>query len=119
MWCAFDNGVTLARMLRKLTSVLLFVACAVALAGARVVRVEVTSRNDVLNGKSFGDAGPYERIVGRVYYAVPVANPHNQGIVDLDKAVNLKNGEVEFSAEFIVVRPKDPKLGNGSMLQDS
>ena len=103
-------------MLRKLTSILLFVACAVALAGARVVRVEVTSRNDVLAGKPFGDAGPYERILGRVYYAVPVANPHNQRIVDLDKAVNLKNGEVEFSAEFVVVRPKDPKRGNGSML---
>src|ERR1035437_6044393 len=116
LWPAFDKAVTLARMLRKLTSVLLFVACAVAFAGARVVRVEVTSRNDVLGGKSFGDAGPYERILGRVYYAVPVTNPHNQHIVDLDKAVNLKNGEVEFSAEFVVVRPKDPKRGNGSLL---
>jgi len=116
LWPPFDNGVTLARMLRKLSSVLLFVACAVVLVGARVVRVEVTSRNDVLSGKPFGDAGSYERILGRVYYAVPVTNPHNQRIVDLDKAVNLKNGEVEFSAEFVVVRPKDPKRGNGSML---
>jgi len=55
-------------MLRKLISVLLLVACAVALADARVVRVEVTSRNDVFSGKPFGDAGSYERIVGRVYY---------------------------------------------------
>lgn len=103
-------------MLRKLTSVLLLVLCAMSLAGARVVRVEITSRTDVLGGKAFGDVGSYERIVGRVYYAVPAANPHNQRIVDLDKAVNLKNGEVEFSAEFVVVRPKDPKRSNGSML---
>ena len=79
LWPPFDNSVTLARMLRKLSSVLLFVACAVVLVGARVVRVEVTSRNDVLSGKPFGDAGSYERILGRVYYAVPVTNPHNWG----------------------------------------
>ena len=83
---------------------------------ARVKRVEITSRTDVLNGKTFGDAGAYERITGRVYFALAVANPRNLRIVDLDKAVNLKDGEVEFSADFIAVRPKDPKRGNGSML---
>src|SRR5690349_22799674 len=86
---------------------------------ARVVRVEITSRQDVLNSKSFGDAGPYERITGRVYFAVAVANPHNRRIVDLANAVNLKNGEVEFSADFIAVRPKDPHKGNGSMLLEN
>ena len=95
---------------------MLLALCAVSLAGARVVRIEITSRNDVLGGKAFGGAGAYERVVGRVFFAVAAANPHNKGIVDRDKAVNLKNGEVEFSAEFVVVRPKDPKLGNGSML---
>ena len=83
---------------------------------ARVVRVEIASRTDVLGGKQFGDAGAYERITGRVYFSLPVANPHNRRIVDLDKAVNLKNGEVEFSADFIAVRPKDAHKGNGSVL---
>ncbi len=83
---------------------------------ARVVRVEITSRHDVLNGKTFGDAGAYESLAGRVYFSVPVANPHNQRIVDLANAVNLKNGEVEFSADFVAVRPKDPRKSNGSML---
>jgi len=83
---------------------------------ARVVRVEISSRNDVLDGKAFGDVGAYERITGRVYFAVPVANPHNARIVDLGNAVNLKNGEVEFSADFIAVRPKDSRKGNGSLL---
>src|SRR5258707_13198119 len=62
---------------------------------ARVVRVEIASSTDVLNGKQFGDVGAYERITGRVYFSLPVANPHNQRIVDLRNAVNLKNGEVE------------------------
>lgn len=83
---------------------------------ARVTRLEIASRTDVLNGKPFGDAGAYERITGRVYFSLPVGNPHNQGIVDLRNAVNLKDGEVEFSSDFVIVRPRDAAKGNGSML---
>jgi Alpha/beta hydrolase domain len=86
---------------------------------ARVVRVEISSRNDVLNGKAFGDAGAYERITGRVYFSVPVANPHNQRIVDVSNAENLKNGEVEFSADFFAVLPKAARKGNGSMILEN
>ena len=86
---------------------------------ARVVRVEVVSRDAVLNGKSFGDAGAYERITGRIYFSVPVNNPHNQRIVDLKRAVNLKNGEVEFSSDFVALRPKESGKGNGSMILES
>jgi hypothetical protein len=83
---------------------------------ARVLRVEITSRTEVLGGKAFGDVGAYERITGRVYFSVDVGNAHNRGVVDLGNAVNLKNGAVEFSAEFMVVRPKDAGKGNGSVL---
>jgi len=86
---------------------------------ARVLRVEIASRQDVLGGKSFGDAGPYERILGTVYFSLPVDNPHNAGIVDLKNAVNLHDGEVEFSADFIAIRPKDPRLGNGSLFLEN
>jgi hypothetical protein len=86
---------------------------------ARVTRVEITSRTDVLEAKPFGDSGPYERITGRVYFAVAVANIHNQRIVDLSNAVNLQNGEVEFSADFVAVRPKDVTKGNGTLLLEN
>ena len=83
---------------------------------ARVVRVEITSRADIAGGQSFGAAGPYERITGKVYFSVAVANPHNRRIVDLANAVNLKNGQVEFSSDFVAIRPKVMSKGNGSML---
>jgi Alpha/beta hydrolase domain len=83
---------------------------------ARVVGVEISSRTDVLNGKSFGNVGPYQRIAGRVYFSVSSANPHNRRIVDLDNAVNLKNSEVEFSSDFIAILPKNPSKGNGSLI---
>jgi hypothetical protein len=86
---------------------------------ARVTRVEIASRTDVLDAKPFGESGSYERITGRVYFAVPVANIHNQPIVDLANAVNLHDAEVEFSADFIAVRPKDAAKGNGTLLLEN
>lgn len=83
---------------------------------ARVVRVEVASRTAIAGGKSFGTAGPYELIKGKIYYSVAVANPHNRRIVDLANAVNLKNGRVAFSSDFVAIRPKNLSQGNGSLL---
>jgi hypothetical protein len=83
---------------------------------ARVTRIAIDSRTDVLGGKSFGDAGAYERLSGQIFFSVRVDNPHNSGIVDLRNAVNLNHGEVEFSADFVAFRPKDPQRANGSLL---
>jgi hypothetical protein len=103
----------------RLLALSLVFLCAVPHLTARVTRVEITSRTDVLDAKPFGESGPYERISGRAYFAVPVANIHNQGIVDLPNAVNLQNGEVEFSADFVAVRPKDATKGNGTLLLEN
>ena len=104
------------RKRRVLIPVLLVLALFVTPICARVTHMEIATRTDILDAKEFGDAGAYERITGRVYFSLPIANPHNLRIVDLDKAVNLKDGEVEFSSDFVAVRPKNPRKGNGSML---
>lgn len=83
---------------------------------ARVTRVEIDSRTDVLGGRLFGSAGAYERVSGQIFYSVRVDNPHNSRIVDLRNAVNLRHGEVEFCADFIAFRPRDPAKANGSLL---
>ncbi|MGB7285011.1 MAG: alpha/beta hydrolase domain-containing protein [Candidatus Acidiferrum sp.] len=83
---------------------------------ARVTRVEIISRTDIQDGRSFGLAGAYEKIVGRVYFAVDPANIHNRQIVDLDKAPRNAQGEVEFSADLYLLRPKDMDKGNGAVL---
>ena len=104
------------RLRRDVAWLILIVALAGWPLNARVLRVETANRTDVLGGKEFGNAGAYERITGRIYFSLAVNNPHNQRIVDLGNAVNLKKGEVEFSADFIAVQPKDAHKGNGSML---
>ena len=92
-------------------------ACSLAPpSSARVLRLEIASRDDVLGGRAFGEAGAYERVMGQVRFSVTVANVHDAGIVDLPLAENLENGEVEFTADVVIVRPKDPRRGNGSML---
>lgn len=68
-------------------------------AAARVVRVDIAERTDVANGR-------YERLTGKVYYALDPANPHNRVIVDLDRAPRNASGEVEFSSDVSIVRPK-------------
>jgi hypothetical protein len=83
---------------------------------ARVVRVEITSRTDIQDGKPFGNAGPYEKIVGRVYFAVDPANLHNRQIVDLDKAPRNAQGEVEFFSDLYLLKPKDMAKGNQAVL---
>ncbi len=73
---------------------------------ARVVRVEILSRSDISG--TFGNAGSYERITGRVYFAFDPKNPENRRIVDLDLAPRNSRGEVEAWSEFVILRPKDP-----------
>lgn len=80
---------------------------------AEVVRVEISKKEDVLSGKAFGRTGAYERLTGKVYFAVAVDNPRNQIIADLDKAPRNAQGRVEFSSDVFIIRPKDASRGNG------
>ena len=85
-------------------------------ANAHVTRVEIISRTDVLDGRAFGLAGAYEKIVGRVYFAANPDNLHNRLIVDLAKAPRNAQGEVEFSADLFLLKPKDMNKGNNAVL---
>ena len=53
---------------------------------ARVSRMEITERVLFAGGMAFGDVGPYEKIRGRLYYAVDPDNKYNRQIVDLQLA---------------------------------
>ena len=79
---------------------------------ARVAGFEVSSRQDLIGGKSFGLAGPYEKISGRILYAIDPAHPANRRITDIDNAPTNREGEVEFSADFVLLKPKAIRRGN-------
>ena len=104
------------------TLCVLVAAVALILAPARargeVTRVEISGHQDVLGGKSFGTVGPYEKLSGKVYFAIDPKNPRNKIIADLDKAPKNAQGRVEFSADLFILRPKDPTKGNGVVFLD-
>jgi Alpha/beta hydrolase domain len=85
-------------------------------ASAEVTSVTVTSRSIVAGGQSFGSTGPYEKLIGRIEFALDPADPHNSGIVDLQYATRGTDGRVRFSSDLYVLRPAEPTKGNGVLL---
>ena len=92
-----------------------FASCAVR---AEVTRVEISSPQDVLGGKTFGTVGGYEKLTGKAYFAIDPKNPRNKIVADIDNAPKNAQGRVEFSADVFILRPKDSSKGNGVVLID-
>ena len=89
-----------------------------ALVSAEVSRVEITARRDVAGGRSFGSAGPYEQIIGKLYFVIDPANKRNRVIADLDKAPKNAAGKIELSADLVILKPRDARKANGIALFD-
>lgn len=83
---------------------------------AALVRVEIAERSPVLDGKPFGAPGPYERLVGKAYFAVDPDAPANRDVVNLALGPRNAKGQVEFYADFVIFAPRDPAKGNGTLL---
>jgi sugar lactone lactonase YvrE len=97
---------------------ILLVLAAVSSASGECIELKIVKREPFAGGMSFGDVGPYERIVGIAKFAVDPKHPRNSVIIDLDKAPLNKEGKVEFQSDFFILAPKDPSKGNGALLYD-
>ncbi|HYM25685.1 MAG TPA: alpha/beta hydrolase domain-containing protein [Vicinamibacterales bacterium] len=100
-----------------MTSWLIF-AVSASIAEARVVRLRVERREVVLNGRAWGAAGPYEKLVGKVDFGFDPNLQRNDIIVDLKLAPRNARGEVEASADFFLLKPVDPRRGNGRLFYE-
>lgn len=93
--------------------------CALALAcvpaQARLTRLDILQREVVAQGQSFGSAGAYERLTGTAHFAVDPNDPHNAVVFDIDKAPRNARGEVEFSADLVILRPVDLAKGSRTL----
>ena len=93
--------------------------CISTVVEAGVTRVQIDRRETVLNGRPFGAAGPYEKLSGKVHFALDPALPQNAIIVDLNLAPKNAKGLVEFSADFYLLKPVDPARGNGRLFYEA
>lgn len=100
-------------------ALVLLLTFATSVAESRVVRLNVEARETVLNGKAFGLAGAYEKLSGTVELALDPDLAANALVVDLALAPRNVNGEVEFSADFFLLKPVDPKRGNGVLFYEA
>ncbi len=90
--------------------------CLCPAARGEVVHVEVSDRTDLLEGKSFGAAGAYERVLATVRFAIDPKLPANRIISDIDRAPVNEKGRVEFAADLCLLKPRDSAKGNGTVL---
>src|SRR4051794_30962149 len=91
---------------------------AASAAEARVVRLRIERRGGGLGGRALGAAGPHEKLVGKVDFALDPLLPRNGDIVDLKLAPRNAMGEVEASADFYMLKPVDPRRGNGRLIYE-
>ena len=90
----------------RLCSLLLLCA---SWAWCAVTRVEILKRADL-------PVAGYERISGKVHFVLNPKLAANKPIVDLALAPKNGQGQVEFSADFLVFRAKNPAKSNGTLL---
>jgi len=72
----------------------------------------ITERKPYAEGKSLGDAGAYERIVGRAHYAVDPKHAGNRDITDIAYAPVDKDGLIRFSGDVMIIKPVDMTRAN-------
>jgi len=100
-----------------ITQLLLLLVLALPLTStAEVTNVALLERSDVLDGILMHKAGPYERIIAKAHFAIDPEMPINRIITDIQHAPRNEHGQVEFSADLYVLKPRDPAKSNGTLL---
>ena len=83
-----------------------------------VTALDVHARSLVLDGRSFGATGAYEKLAGTLRFAVDPTHPIHASVCDLELAPRNGEGRVEFAADFALLRPVDAARGNRALLLD-
>lgn len=80
--------------------------------------IEFAGKTPFAGGKSFGDTGPYERLLGTASFAIDPNEKDLPFICDLEYAPRNPDGLVEFKTVLDIVKPVDLSKGNRKLLFD-
>ena len=83
-----------------------------------VVGFDVKTQRILADGKSWGDVGPYEELLGTLHFAIDPLSDANSRITDIDLAPRNDKGLVEYTSDVSVILPVDRSRGSGKMLLD-
>ncbi|HEY0822092.1 MAG TPA: alpha/beta hydrolase domain-containing protein [Rhizobacter sp.] len=81
------------------------------------MRLTISATEDMPG--SYGTVGQYERLTGSLAGEVDPADPKNAVIQDLQLAPRNARGMVEYSAEFVMLKPKDMSRASGVLRYDA
>lgn len=106
--------------IRKATALVVLLATALVVpVSARVTRIVIdTKTSPAFGGVTFGSAGQYETLAGRVFGELDPADPLNAIIQDIQLAPRNANGMVEYTATFFIVKPIDMTKASGLLWHD-
>ena len=82
---------------------------------SRVSGLTIERRILLGEGVSFGAAGSYETLQGKVHYVLDPEDERNRRVTDARFAAD-SDGLVRYSADIIIVKPTDMTRGNGAVL---
>jgi len=75
-------------------------------AEARITRVEIARvESPTFEGTSFGEAGQYEKLIGRAFGEVDPNDARNRVIADIALAPRNARGNVEYLTDIYILRP--------------
>ena len=83
-----------------------------------ITGIEITRREALAGGASFGATGAYERVEGIASGRLDPTHAANLGIAALARAPRDADGYVAYRTGFILFRPADPARGNGRLLYE-
>ena len=88
-------------------------------AEARITKITITKiESPTFGGTSFGAVGQYEKVIGTVTGEVDPLDRRNEVIVDVKLAPRNGQGKVEYSTDFLILRPINAARGNHRLLYD-
>jgi hypothetical protein len=80
-------------------------------ADARLTKLQIITRTTAFGGFSFPGVGTYEKVYGKYFGELSPTDLHNSLIVDIALAPRNANGNVEYSADFYILKPTDLTKG--------
>ncbi len=86
---------------------------------AHITKIQVTTKESpTLGGHSFAGVGQYEKIAGKAFGELDPRDPKNNVIVDIQLAPRNRNGKVEYSFDFYILKPIDLSKGNHKVMYE-
>ncbi len=80
--------------------------------------LHITETSIVAGGHSFGPSGAYEKIRGTIDFQLDPTDPRNAVITDIQNAPRNASGMVEYSTDFLLLRPVDSGKWNHKILYE-